>query len=237
MKGKEYAGWANLETGAVARWIDKDALSRQHWREAAAEARREAANCPKAAESTREIGEASRLLLADWLKEEIQDRFPLSEADIYTDLLNSALAKVRWAEIAAALLANIDDETQDTNAGENVLTTSAEAVEQGVLVDVTEAAKKVGIKFSVAVTSAVWSQCVEVPNGAQGQDGQGRLRDILQMLRHTISLGQRKYTKPLDFLLKADDDEQQPQIVTLKALWGSGDETEPVVAIMLPNEH
>ena len=34
-----------------------------------------------------------------------------------------------------------------------------------------------------------------------------------------------------------DDDEQQPQIVTLKALWGSGDETEPVVAIMLPNEH
>jgi hypothetical protein len=238
MESKEYDGWTNYETWAVARWIDKDALSRQHWREAAAEARHEAANCSKAAEMPCGVGEASRLLLADWIKEEIMDRLPLSEVDIYMDLLNAALAKIAWCELAAKLLARIDDETPCNSADEDTCDydTNSRAIEEGMLVDVTGAAKRAGIKFSVAVTAAVWSQCVTVPEDAQGQDEQSRLWDMLETLRHAITKDRRKSAEPLAFQLMVRNGGQQAQPVMLKAQWGSADDTEPVVTVMLPNE-
>ena len=39
METRRYNGWTNHETRAVALWIGRDQLSRQGWREAAAEAR------------------------------------------------------------------------------------------------------------------------------------------------------------------------------------------------------
>lgn len=236
MKSKEYDGWTNVETRAVAGWINKDALSRQHWREATVEARREAANCPKAAEMPCGAWESSRLLLADWLKEEIIDRVPLSEADIYMELLNAALAKIRWSELAAKLLAGIDDETAGASQGEGIYDTDSQGIEERVLIDVTETAKRAGIKFSVAVTPAVWSQCVEVSEGVQGQDERSRLWDMLQTLRHAITKERRKSAEPLAFQFMAISDGQQAQPVRLRALWVSTDETEPVVTVMLPNE-
>jgi hypothetical protein len=236
MKGNEYDGWTNVETWAVARWIDKDDLSRQHWREAAAEAKREAANCPKAAETTCGVREASRLLLADWLKEDIMDRLPLSEADIYMDLLNAALAKIRWSELAAKLLAETDDETPGTGADENIYDTDLQGIEERVLIDVTATAKRAGLKFAVAVTPAVWSECVEVPEGVQGQNEQSRLRDMLQALRHAITKQRRKSAEPLAFQFTVVNGGQQAQALLLRALWISTDETEPVVTVMLPNE-
>jgi hypothetical protein len=236
MKSKEYGGWTNVETWAVARWIDKDALSRQHWREAAAEARREAANCLKAAEMSCGLREASRLLLADWLKEELMDRLPLSEADIYMELLNAAVAEIRWSELAAKLLAEIDTETRGLGPDEEVCGADPQGIKEPVLVDVTETAKRAGIKFSVAITPAAWSQCVEVPECVQGQDEQSRLWDMLQTLRHAITKECRKFAEPLAFQFMVTDGGQQAHRVMLRALWISTDETEPVVTVMLPNE-
>ena len=236
MESKEHDGWTNYETWAVARWIEKDALSRQHWRETAAEARREVINCPKAAETPCGVGEASRLLLADWIKEEIMDRLPLSEVDIYMDLLNAALAKIKWCDLAAKLLVGIDDETPCKNADEDTYDTYSRAIEVGALFDVTGTAKRAGIKFSVAVTAAVWSQCVIVPEDVQGQDEQSRLWDMLETLRHAITKDRRKSAEPLAFQLMVRNDGQQAQPVMLKAQWGSADETDPVVTVMLPNE-
>src|SRR5947209_19701172 len=61
--------------------------------------------------------------------------------------------------------------------------TRAQALEDGVLVDVSEMAKEAGIKFPVALTSAVYGKYVEVPAGVVGQDERGRLWDILWMFR------------------------------------------------------
>ena len=61
--------------------------------------------------------------------------------------------------------------------------TRAQAIEDGVLVDVSEIAKEAGIKFPVAMTSTVWGKYVEVPEGVSCQDETGRLWDILWMLR------------------------------------------------------
>jgi hypothetical protein len=54
-----------------------------------------------------------------------------------------------------------------------------QAIKDGVLIDVTTTAKEVGFCFPVAVTAALWSQYVRVPDAVEGQDEAGRLWDIL----------------------------------------------------------
>jgi len=57
----------------------------------------------------------------------------------------------------------------------------AQAIEDGVLVDVTEQAKQAGIKAPVALTRAVWDRYVELSPAANkaGNDTTGRLWDFL----------------------------------------------------------
>src|SRR5271154_2679590 len=62
----------------------------------------------------------------------------------------------------------------------------AQAIEDGVLVDASSQAKEAGIKYPVALTSAVWTRCVEVPPGVVCQDEAGRLWDVLWMLHCAI---------------------------------------------------
>ena len=53
--------------------------------------------------------------------------------------------------------------------------TRQQAIEDGVLIDVSNLAKEAGFRFPVAFTRAVWSYNVEVPEGVTGQDETGRL--------------------------------------------------------------
>ena len=112
--------------------------------------------------------------------------------------------------------------------------TRAQAIEDGVLVDVTETAREAGIRFPTAVTAAVWEQCVTVPETASWQDETGRLWDVLTLLRHGIagSAGGQQ----VNFTVGVQNDEKPPRPVRLKALCGPGDSCEPVITIMLPDE-
>jgi hypothetical protein len=113
--------------------------------------------------------------------------------------------------------------------------TRAQAIEDGVLVDVSPVAREAGIKFPVALTRAVWSQYVEVPPGVTCQDEKGRLWDILWMLRANLKRG----GSVLLYRLRVRNDNRYSRpapLVTLKALCGPGDDLEPVITIMLPNE-
>ena len=51
--------------------------------------------------------------------------------------------------------------------------TRAQAIEDGVLVDVTETAKEAGFRIPVALTQSVWAEYVAVPEGVEGQDEEG----------------------------------------------------------------
>ena len=59
----------------------------------------------------------------------------------------------------------------------------AQAIEDGVLVDVSATAKETGIKFPVGMTRTLWDRYVEVPEGVSCPTETGRLWDILWMLR------------------------------------------------------
>ena len=75
-----------------------------------------------------------------------------------------------------------------------------------------------------------------MPYGVTGQDEDARLWDIVWMLR--VAIAQQKVNGPeiLFELLVKNEESRPPQPVTLKALIGPGDDTDPVITIMLPHE-
>ena len=63
--------------------------------------------------------------------------------------------------------------------------TRAQAMEDGILVDVSDTAREAGFDVPVAVTRTVWNRLVALPEGYLGfQDERGRLWDVLWMARH-----------------------------------------------------
>jgi hypothetical protein len=111
-----------------------------------------------------------------------------------------------------------------------------QAIDDGVLVDVSEMAREAGFVFPVAVTAGVWSECVRVPEGASGQDEAGRLWDVLVML--CVAIRKSRDASRVDFAVRVqnDDSGEMPPLVPLYAVCGPGDDAEPVITVMLPHE-
>ena len=114
--------------------------------------------------------------------------------------------------------------------------TRHQALEDGVLVDVSEMAREAGIKYPTALTARVWHEVV-VPNEEQkswGQDQNGRLWDVLYM----FAFNARKFSGDLlEYeVLVVTNRPEHPDTIKLKAICGPGDEAEPVITIMFPEE-
>lgn len=112
--------------------------------------------------------------------------------------------------------------------------TRAQAIADGVLVDVSEMAKEAGFKYPVALTCTVYGQYVEVPAGVTGQDEKGRLWDILMMLRWAAAKSQGE--SEILFQLSVRNDDRKAQLVTLKSICGPNDDATPCITVMLPDE-
>jgi hypothetical protein len=120
--------------------------------------------------------------------------------------------------------------------GEDVLIYSysrKQAIEDGVLIDVTEMAKEAGFRYPVALTYTAWHDCVRVNPCDKSQDESGRLWDLLNCLRLAARGETGSYLK-FSVLVKQPDNKMA--LVQLKSICGPGDNYEPVVTIMLPNE-
>ncbi|MDD4872902.1 MAG: hypothetical protein PHR77_20300 [Kiritimatiellae bacterium] len=128
--------------------------------------------------------------------------------------------------------------------------TRKQAIDDGVLVDVTTVANEAGFKWPTAMTRTVYERYVEVPPELAGhQDIQGRLWDILWMLWVTVRTnkinGDRGEFKLLVRFPESTEwqsneerqaDNKNLRLVTLKSVSGPGDNGEPCITIMLPNE-
>lgn len=108
----------------------------------------------------------------------------------------------------------------------------AQAIEDGVLVDVSEFAKEeVGFKIPVALTSALYDGYIK--NDEPGQSISGRLWDVLCLL-HLKAKGCDKDTIFYDVIFQMT--EKKKETVKLKAVIGPGDDPSPVLTIMLSHE-
>lgn len=122
--------------------------------------------------------------------------------------------------------------------------TRAQAIADGVLIDVSKAAREAGFRFPVALTAQVWADCVawepEDSDRQIHQDLSGRLWDVLWMASWAIR-AQRGSDDACRlpyrlFVVPRDGQSQDAQEVELHVHIGPGDAGEPVLTIMLPWE-
>lgn len=120
--------------------------------------------------------------------------------------------------------------------------TREEAINDGQLVDVTKTAKEAGIIFPVALTRAVYEECVlwtaEDSSKQTHQDESGRLWDVLYMLKVAISAAQGSCDH-LDYcvyVVPRDGKSQKSKCIELSSYLRPGDRAEPVITIQMPNE-
>ena len=118
----------------------------------------------------------------------------------------------------------------------------AQAIEDGQLVDVSDRTRR-AFRFPVALTRAVYTDCVEWPEDDMQamQDQTGRLSDVIWMARCAI----RRVSEadgPADrvpvflYRIPRDGHSTEPQLVELVAVCGPGDDMEPVITIQFPGE-
>ena len=112
----------------------------------------------------------------------------------------------------------------------------ADALADGLLVDVTETAREAGFLYPVALTRAAWELCVAVspPAKRAGNDERGRLWDVISMLRWAI--GRSRGGPDIAFEVLCVTTSVRPSRVALRAVVGPGDDAEPVVTVMRPEE-
>lgn len=120
----------------------------------------------------------------------------------------------------------------------------AQAIEDGMLADVSATAREAGLTFPVALTQAAWMDCVHWTDDLDRrkgtvQDEDGRLWDVLWMLRTAIKRSRANDRSEIRFGLHRVPTEgrgRKARPVMLKALCGPGDNGEPVITIMMLDE-
>ncbi|WP_114814048.1 DUF6573 family protein [Paraburkholderia kururiensis] len=115
--------------------------------------------------------------------------------------------------------------------------TRAQAIADGVLVDVSAMAREAGFRIPVALTSAVWADCVAWTDADSGRGESGRLWDVLWM--GALAAKRARGTQRIAFELNRvprDGRTTQPRPVVLNLHIGPGDNAEPVITILMPNE-
>ncbi|MDP2646531.1 MAG: hypothetical protein Q8P24_16450 [Desulfobacterales bacterium] len=107
-----------------------------------------------------------------------------------------------------------------------------QALEDGVLVDITDPAKEAGFKFPVAVTQGVYGVLNDTSTPCQ--DFEGRVWDMLMVFRMHIRTceGDTVNFAPLF----ASKGKAKPEPVSMWAKIGPGDDGAPVMTVMLEGE-
>ena len=115
--------------------------------------------------------------------------------------------------------------------------TRAQAVVDGVQIEVSAKARQAGIRFPVFLTRAVYDAYVTVPPGVEGQDEVGRIWDLVWMVGYAIRKS-RGAGNRLPVALYVRNDNRGPRLVKLVAVCGplDFDDPQPAITVMLRTE-
>jgi hypothetical protein len=116
--------------------------------------------------------------------------------------------------------------------------TRAQAVADGVQVEVTKTAQEAGIKLPMFLTRAVYDAYVTVPPDVTGQDEAGRLWDVVWMTRFAIIRSHGHTDRCPVALYVKNADNRPARLVKLVATCGPLDmnDPQPAVTVMMPDE-
>ena len=113
----------------------------------------------------------------------------------------------------------------------------AQAFEDGVLIDVSKIAKEAGFRIPVALTHAVWADCVVWVEEEEKaiQDEVGRLWDVVFMSALAAQRANQEGSAQV-LLMRVPRGGVRPQVVKLNMVVGAGDTQDPVITIMQQGE-
>jgi hypothetical protein len=113
-----------------------------------------------------------------------------------------------------------------------------QALEDGMLIDVSEMAKEANFKVPVAITRELWYNYIKPEEELMnlGQSMEGRLWDTLWMLLVKIKAGGANISS-LSYLVYYLTSPRRKKLVKLWSEIGPGDNGEPVMTIMLPEDY
>lgn len=120
--------------------------------------------------------------------------------------------------------------------------TRAEALADGVLVDVTEWASaekgfRGGFSCPVAMTSALWGAIQAIPPRLRGiADVRGRAHDVLFLARIALRGATGRGDTRADFVVILPRTGSRHRNVTLRAVIAGGDDGSPVVTVGMPED-
>jgi len=118
----------------------------------------------------------------------------------------------------------------------------AQAIADGMLVDVSTVAREAGFRVPVALTAAAWAECVawssaDTEQTSVPQDEAGRLWDVLWLAGHAARLHRDSDSDRCPFsVLRVPRGQRRAQSCPLVLHIGPGDSGEPVITVMLPGE-
>jgi len=120
--------------------------------------------------------------------------------------------------------------------------TRAQAIEDGVLVDLTaqfpDLCKQAGMRYPVACTAEVFADCIALTDAAKRacNDVTGRAWDVLYMLAKAAQRSRGE--SAITYQLLVVRDKVRPTTTTLKAVCGpiGPEDTAPCVTIMWPDQ-
>lgn len=125
---------------------------------------------------------------------------------------------------------------REDEPAKRLLVNRQEAIEAGVLIDVTPVAQKLGLTFPVTVTRPLWEVGIAPTQGLSDEEKANRLRDVLMAFR--LRLSSLVTVSPLvDFpAILAFPPGTAPQPVLLFALIQPDTSHRATVTLLLPNE-
>ncbi len=127
----------------------------------------------------------------------------------------------------------------------------AQALADGVLVDISKMANEAGFVVPVAVTAAVWSMIEDIPEKYGHENIDGRAWDMVWMASRACKNAQGGGRINYDFILHVNNSVEGVRArpfkgsgrgfdkdqVRLSLVSGPGDNIEHVITIMLPDEN
>lgn len=109
----------------------------------------------------------------------------------------------------------------------------ADALEDGVLIDVSKHAAEVGITIHTAITPGVWAEVIGNPDWQSCGTEENRIEGIISMAFNEL---EKKETNLVFFSVQLMNYGEVYRETHLRAQRGPGDNLEPVLTVMLSHE-
>ena len=115
----------------------------------------------------------------------------------------------------------------------------ADAIRDGVLIDITDIAKRFGFKYPVAITSNLYYTYID-PNGNMNsirEVDNTLIGDVLTTLYYSIKNSKENETNIVTVKMTIEISPNETSEIEFWAHCGPGDDYRPVITIMLPEDY